>query len=189
MAVPIRLANSTCRGLFLILGFPSCVSRITTSCIRFFIGGHVPQRNPGRHSTRVKVTRPPAGRRGRPVCPPEEILQNTVIVRMHRDDAEESNGPLKIVPGCRNKKLSMGEISLISQSRTPTGSDVNAAGIHIMKPLSFLASSKATSQRHRRVLHPEFNSMELPFGLQWAEPFDTTLQFHRYQFSRLCIIV
>ena len=56
---------------------------------------------------------------------------------MHRDDAEESNGPLKIVPGCRNKKLSMGEISLISQSRTPTGSDVRAAGIHNMKPLLF----------------------------------------------------
>jgi hypothetical protein len=28
---------------------------------------------------------------------------------MHLDDAEESTGALKIVPACRNKKLSTGE--------------------------------------------------------------------------------
>jgi hypothetical protein len=54
---------------------------------------------------------------------------------MHLDDAEESNGGLKIAPGCRNKKLSTKEISLISQSCTPTVCDVSAAGIHMPKPL------------------------------------------------------
>jgi hypothetical protein len=38
---------------------------------------------------------------------------------MHLDDAEESTEALKIVPACRNKKLSTGEISLVSQSCTP----------------------------------------------------------------------
>jgi hypothetical protein len=45
----------------------------------------------------------------------------------------------------------------------------SACGVQIMKPLVFHASSKATSQKHRRVLHLEFNTMGLPNGLEWAE--------------------
>jgi predicted DNA-binding transcriptional regulator YafY len=103
------------------------------------------------------------------VCPPVEYLQDTVTIRIHLDDADESNGALKVIPGSHNKKLSNEEIALISQNSIPYICDVEACGIQIMKPLLLHASAKATSQKHRRVIHLEFNSKELPNKLEWAE--------------------
>lgn len=102
------------------------------------------------------------------VCPPEDVLKDTITVRIHLDDADESNGALKIIPGSHNKKLSDEEIDLITQNSIPSFCNVPACGIHIMKPLLLHASSKATGQKHRRVIHLEFNTMELPNGLEWA---------------------
>ncbi len=103
------------------------------------------------------------------VCPPEEILKDTITIRIHLDDADESNGALKIIPGSHNKKLSDDEISLISQNSIPYVCDVVAGGIQMMKPLLLHSSSKATSQKHRRVIHLEFNTSLLPNELEWAE--------------------
>lgn len=102
------------------------------------------------------------------VCPTDDILKNTIIVRIHLEDSNEQNGALRIFPGSHNKKLSHSEIELITQSSIPLNCEVAIAGIHIMKPLLLQASSKVTSQKHQRVLHLEFNTMELPNGLEWA---------------------
>jgi hypothetical protein len=107
--------------------------------------------------------------RGYSVVPPEEILKNTVTIRIHLDITDEQNGALKIVPGSHNKKLTTDEIQLITQNSVPVVCDIDLGGIHLMKPLLLHASSKATNQKHRRVLHLEFNTMELPNGLEWAE--------------------
>ncbi|WKZ59133.1 MAG: WYL domain-containing protein [Cyclobacteriaceae bacterium] len=109
---------------------------------------------------------------GYSVCPPEEVLQQTVTFRIHLDDTNEQNGALKVVPGSHNKKLSPSEIQLITQNSIPFVCDVGICGIHIMKPLLLHASSKATKQKHRRVIHLEFNTLELPNGLKWAEKID-----------------
>lgn len=103
------------------------------------------------------------------VSPPESILKNTITIRIHLDDTDEQNGALRVIPGSQNKKLSSEEIQLITQNSIPFVCDVEAGGIHIMKPLLLHASSKAISQKHRRVLHLEFNSSELPNGLEWSE--------------------
>jgi len=103
------------------------------------------------------------------VCPPEEVLKDTVTIRIHLDDTDETNGALKVIPGSHNKKLSDEEVSLITQNSIPYICDVAACGIQIMKPLVLHSSSKATSQKHRRVIHLEFNTIELPNGLEWAE--------------------
>lgn len=103
------------------------------------------------------------------VCPPEEILRDTVTIRIHLDDTDEANGALKIVPGSHNKKLSDEEVNLITQNSIPYVCDIAACGIQIMKPLLLHASLKATSPKHRRVIHLEFNTMDLPNGLEWAE--------------------
>lgn len=103
------------------------------------------------------------------VVPPDEVLKNTLTVRIHLDDTDESNGALKVIPGSQNKKLSNEEIQLIAQNSIPYICDVEACGIQLMRPLLLHASSKATSQKHRRVLHLEFNSTELPKTLRWAE--------------------
>lgn len=103
------------------------------------------------------------------VCPPEEILRDTIAIRIHVDDTDETNGALKIIPGSHNKKLSDEEVNLITQNSIPFVCDIAACGIQIMKPLLLHASSKATSPKHRRVIHLEFNTMDLPNGLEWAE--------------------
>jgi ectoine hydroxylase-related dioxygenase (phytanoyl-CoA dioxygenase family) len=106
------------------------------------------------------------------VVPPDEYLKSTVTVRIHLDDTDETNGALKVVPGSHNKRLSDDEINLITQNSIPCICEVDACGIQIMKPLLLHASSKATSQKHRRVIHLEFSTLELPNGLEWAERVD-----------------
>jgi predicted DNA-binding transcriptional regulator YafY len=103
------------------------------------------------------------------VCPPEEMLKNTVTVRIHLDDTDEKNGALKVIPGSHNKRLSDGEISLITQNSLPFTCEVGCGGIHLMKPLILHASSKTINQKHRRVIHLEFTAADLPNGLEWAE--------------------
>ena len=103
------------------------------------------------------------------MVPPDEYLKSTVTVRIHLDDTDETNGALKVIPGSHNKKLSDDEIGLITQNSIPYISEVQAFGIQVMKPLLLHASSKATSQKHRRVIHLEFNSKDLPGKLEWAE--------------------
>lgn len=103
------------------------------------------------------------------VVPPDEYLQGTVAVRIHLDDTDETNGALKVIPGSHHKRLSDDEVDLITRNSIPYTCEVNACGIQIMNPLLLHASSKAISQRHRRVIHLEFNSRELPSQLEWAE--------------------
>jgi len=103
------------------------------------------------------------------VVPPDECLKSTVTVRIHLDDTDETNGALKVIPGSHNKRLTDDEISLITQNSVPYICNVDACGLQLMKPLLLHASSKATSQKHRRVIHLEFNTIDLPNGLEWAE--------------------
>lgn len=103
------------------------------------------------------------------VCPPEDVLKNTVTLRIHLDDTDEKNGALKVIPGSQNKRLSGEEISLITQNSLPYTCEVGCGGIHLMKPLLLHASSKTINQKHRRVIHLEFTTIELPNGLEWAE--------------------
>lgn len=104
------------------------------------------------------------------VIPPDEILQNMVTVRIHLDDVDETNGVLRIVAGSHNRKLNDAEIATITQNSIATTCDGTIGTIQLMKPLLLHASSKATREnRHRRVLHLEFSSVDLPGGLEWAD--------------------
>jgi hypothetical protein len=38
------------------------------------------------------------------VCPPEDFLKDTITIRIHLDDTDETNGALKVIPGSHNKK-------------------------------------------------------------------------------------
>jgi predicted DNA-binding transcriptional regulator YafY len=103
------------------------------------------------------------------VVPPDEYLKSVLTIRIHLDDAEESNGALKVIPGSHHKRFRDEEIALVTQNSIPFVCDVKACGIQLMKPLLLHASSKAVSQKHRRVIHLEFSSMELPDGMEWGE--------------------
>ena len=103
------------------------------------------------------------------VCPPEEILKDTVTVRIHLDDTDDQNGALKVLPGSHKKRLADEEISLITESSVSTVCEVRSGGVHIMKPLLLHSSSKTSNNKNRRVIHLEFNSIDLPNGLEWGE--------------------
>jgi predicted DNA-binding transcriptional regulator YafY/ectoine hydroxylase-related dioxygenase (phytanoyl-CoA dioxygenase family) len=103
------------------------------------------------------------------VCPPDEILKNTVTVRIHLDDTTAENGALQVLPGSHKKRMTDAELNLIVENSLPTTCEVRAGGVHLMKPLLMHASSKTTNNKNRRVIHLEFNSLQLPNGLEWAE--------------------
>ncbi|MBC7923792.1 MAG: WYL domain-containing protein [Ferruginibacter sp.] len=103
------------------------------------------------------------------VCPPEDIRKQTLTLRIHLDDADEQNGALKVIPGSHHQRLGHEEIALITQHSLPCVCEVGCGGVHLMKPLLLHASAKTVNQKHRRVIHQEFNSLDLPNGLAWAE--------------------
>lgn len=101
------------------------------------------------------------------VIPPDDILHHTITIRIHLDDANEANGALKVVKGSHKKVHHKDDIALMTGA--PITCYVNKGGVHIMKPLLVHASSKSINQKRRRVIHLEFNNLELAEGLEWAE--------------------
>lgn len=106
------------------------------------------------------------------VCPPEEVLHQTFTIRVHLDDTDAKNGALKVLAGSHKKRLNDTEIQLITENSVPYVTEVASGGIHLMKPLLLHASSKATNQKRRRVLHLEFSSAKLANGLSFLEKED-----------------
>lgn len=103
------------------------------------------------------------------VIPPIEYLQNIITIRIHLDDTTRHNGALKVIPGSNTKIHSDEEIQLIATNSVPYSCEVSKGGINIMKPLTLHSSSKTTNNQHRRVIHLEFSSLELPGELDWSE--------------------
>ncbi len=102
------------------------------------------------------------------VLPPLEVLEKCVALRLHLDDCSASNGALKVIPGSHIKGVrpDIDQSELESQ----TILEAEAGDLIWMRPLVFHASSKAESPNHRRVIHIEYSSANLPEGLQWAWP-------------------
>jgi ectoine hydroxylase-related dioxygenase (phytanoyl-CoA dioxygenase family) len=102
------------------------------------------------------------------VQPPTEILESMLAVRIHLDDCDEENGPLKVIPGShRMGRLSVERIQSLQQEIPSASCPVSRGGALLMHPLLLHASSAAQSPGHRRVIHIEFASTPLPAGLRW----------------------
>ena len=102
------------------------------------------------------------------VQPPTAILEQMLTVRIHLDRTDESNGALKVIPGShRQGKLSNLEIDRWKQVSTGISCNYEAGGILLMRPLLLHASSIAIVPSHRRVIHLEYTSCQLPGGLEW----------------------
>jgi len=103
------------------------------------------------------------------VQPPVAILESMLAVCIHLDDCGEDNGPIRVIPGShRRGRLTMEQVQT-AQSESPIFScPVASGGVLLMRPLLLHASSAAVSPVHRRVIHIEFGSTELPGGLRYA---------------------
>ena len=102
---------------------------------------------------------------------PVELLQRMLSVRLNFDDADESNGALRVLPGShRSGRLSSARIQELRRTEADFLCIVSAGDAVLMRPLLLHASSRSTSARHRRVLHIEYAGFTLPEGLNWHEP-------------------
>lgn len=104
------------------------------------------------------------------VQPPARVLESMVTMRVHLDECDEDNGPLRVMPGSHLQgRLSDEEIDAWKTQSSEVVCQVPRGGAVMMRPLLLHASSPAKKPRHRRVIHIEYASTPLPNGLQWHE--------------------
>lgn len=130
----------------------------------------------------VPVATPPAPERPNPpgyqgwtrkdgryfVQPPAKVLARTLAVRLHLDDCDADNGPVRVWPGShRNGRLDPAAIQAWRETGTGLPCLVAQGAALIMRPLLLHASSRALRPAHRRVLHFLFGPEELPGGVCW----------------------
>lgn len=91
--------------------------------------------------------------------PPREVLDELLAVRLHLDDCDATNGPLRVATGSHRHGIMRGADIPEELSRHEEATCLAATGeALLMKPLLLHASSPATAPKHRRVLHYVFHS-------------------------------
>lgn len=102
------------------------------------------------------------------VQPPVLILEKLLAMRIHLDDADETNGALKVIPKSHNRgRLSAAEIQNLRKANKIEVCRIKRGDAFFMRPLLVHSSSAGTSPRHRRVIHIEFSAENLLDGLEW----------------------
>jgi ectoine hydroxylase-related dioxygenase (phytanoyl-CoA dioxygenase family) len=101
------------------------------------------------------------------VRPTSAVISRMLAVRIHLDDCDAENGPLRVVPG--SHKYDFLSDSQIQQfPKTTAAMCVAKRGDAIlMRPLLLHSSSPAKVPSSRRVVHLEFAAEELPSGVEW----------------------
>lgn len=86
--------------------------------------------------------------------PPVTVLDQLLAVRLHLDDCDVTNGPLRISPGThRSGILKTDEISEIISTHGAIPCLAGNGDLVLMRPLCLHASSQATEPKNRRILH------------------------------------
>lgn len=102
------------------------------------------------------------------VQPPASVLEKMLALRLHLDDANEKTGALKVIPGSHKYgRLSSTDIERVRREKQPVLCSVKSGGALAMRPLLLHSSSVSSAGLHRRVIHLEFSSGNLPDGLEW----------------------
>lgn len=104
------------------------------------------------------------------VQPPVSVLNNIISLRVHLDDTDETNGALRVIPGSHlHGRLDANQIQQWKSLETVVTCSVRSGGVMLMKPLLLHSSLPSLHPEHRRVLHFEYASRDLPNGLEWFE--------------------
>jgi ectoine hydroxylase-related dioxygenase (phytanoyl-CoA dioxygenase family) len=91
-----------------------------------------------------------------------------LAVRVHLDDCDDRNGALRVVPGSHQLgRLTSSDAVRERDARGEICVAVPKGGAMLMRPLLLHASSKASIDGTRRVLHFVFGPRKLPHGLRW----------------------
>ena len=104
------------------------------------------------------------------VQPPVAVLEHMLTLRVHLDDTSEGNGALRVLPGThRHGRLDPDQIQYWKQHQNLVTCSVKRGGVVAMRPLLLHSSLPSLNPTHRRVLHFEYASIDLPAGLEWFE--------------------
>lgn len=101
---------------------------------------------------------------------PAAALEQVVALRLHLDDSSGDNGPLRVLPASHLLGVLNDEaIESLVRRMEPADCLVGSGGVVVMRPLILHASSKAVSERPRRVMHIEYAAgFEFEGGLELA---------------------
>ena len=104
------------------------------------------------------------------VQPPQPVLDDMIALRLHLDDCSAENGALKVISGSHlDGELDTDEIAAWTDRQDSVVCEIPRGGALLMRPMLLHASPAAQSPSHRRVLHIEYASRDLPGGLKWFE--------------------
>lgn len=99
---------------------------------------------------------------------PVDLLARLTAVRVHLDDCGEQDGPLRVIPGSHRSGIISPEAAVLARRQAPEMACLASKGAAmVMRPLLLHASSKASGNSRRRVLHFLFGPPTLKCGLRW----------------------
>jgi ectoine hydroxylase-related dioxygenase (phytanoyl-CoA dioxygenase family) len=102
------------------------------------------------------------------IQPPDSVMCRMLALRLHVDDCNSDNGPLRVLPGTHTEgTLSQERIEEYRDKTAPCELTVPAGGVIAMRPLLLHGSAESRTMTNRRVLHFLFAPRELPNGLKW----------------------
>jgi hypothetical protein len=88
---------------------------------------------------------------------PASALEKVIALRVHLDDSTLTNGPLRVLPGTHGMGvLTDDRMQELAGGISPVSCIPASGGVVAMRPLTVHASSKATGDQPRRVLHIEY---------------------------------
>jgi ectoine hydroxylase-related dioxygenase (phytanoyl-CoA dioxygenase family) len=101
---------------------------------------------------------------------PASALERIVALRLSLDDSGPDNGPLRVLPDThRLGVLTDAEVTDLAHRIAAVDCIAPSGGVVVMRPLVVHASSKAISDRPRRVLHVEYaTSLDIDTFLRLA---------------------
>lgn len=99
---------------------------------------------------------------------PRWALARVLALRVHLDDSTKENGSLRIIAGSHDAGvLSDEEVFSVARRSEYVECEVGRGGVLAMRPLLIHSSSKARSDKPRRVLHIEYaDSLKLTDAVQ-----------------------
>jgi hypothetical protein len=104
------------------------------------------------------------------IQPADAVMCRMLALRLHIDDCNDDNGPLRVLPDTHTEgTLSQEQIEEYRDEVAPHELTVPAGGVIAMHPLLLHASSKSRTMANRRVLHFLFAPREPPNGLKWRK--------------------
>lgn len=103
------------------------------------------------------------------VQPPHEVTEALVTLRVHADDVDEQNAPLKVLPGSHLLgRLSNAEVNELAGELEPLTCLAHAGDVWAYSTPIVHRSDEQRRPGNRRVLQLDYAATALPGGLEWA---------------------